>query len=66
MHKHDGRILNWIEQADAGGLSLTLEQLDSILSMAPSAAQKTCEFAYLQGYRDHKFLTEQIGGKTRH
>jgi hypothetical protein len=66
QHKNE-QILDWLETADAGGLSLTLAQLNQLLSTAPPGAQKTREFEYLQGFRDHKFLTEQIGprGKGR-
>jgi hypothetical protein len=62
QHKND-KIQNWLEQADQGGLSLTLDQLNSILSTAPPGAQNTREYSYLEGFRDHKFLTEQIGGQ---
>lgn len=62
QHKNE-QLLNWLEQADRGGLSLTLQQLNTLLSTAPPGAQNTPEFAYLEGFRDHKFLTEQIGGQ---
>lgn len=61
--QHDEQLLNWLEQVDQGGLSLTLYQLNTILSCAPPGAQKTLEFAYLEGFRDYKFLIEQIGGQ---
>lgn len=66
QHKNE-QIQNWLEAADRGGLTLTLMQLNQLLSTAPPDAQKTREFGYLQGFRDHKFLTEQIGprGKGR-
>lgn len=62
QHKSE-QILNWLEAADRGGLSLTLDQLNHLLLCAPPGAQKTPEFAYLEGFRDHKFLIEQIGGQ---
>jgi|GEM_PF-2672835 len=62
--QHDEQILNWLEIADQGGLSLTLSQLNHLLSCAPPGAQKTPEYSYLEGFRDHKFLTEQIGGQN--
>jgi hypothetical protein len=62
QHKNE-QLLNWLEHADRGGLSLTLQQLNTLLSTAPPGAQNTKEFAYLEGFRDHKFLTEQIGGQ---
>jgi hypothetical protein len=60
QHKNE-QLLDWIEKADRGGLSLTLDELNTILSNAPPGAQKTREYSYLEGFRDHKFLTEQIG-----
>jgi hypothetical protein len=63
QHKKSEQLLNWLEQADQGGLSLTLSQLNQLLSTAPPGAQNTKEFAYLEGFRDHKFLVEQIGGQ---
>jgi hypothetical protein len=63
MQQHDDQILNWLEQADRGGLSLSLSQLNQLLSTAPPGAQNTREYSYLEGFRDHKFLTEQIGGR---
>jgi hypothetical protein len=63
QHKKSEQLLNWLEQADRGGLSLSLSELNHILSTAPPGAQNTPEFAYLEGFRDHKFLVEQIGGQ---
>jgi len=64
QHKNKNeQLLNWIEQADRGGLSLSLSQLNHILKTAPPGAQNTREYSYLEGFRDHKFLTEQIGGQ---
>jgi len=62
QHKND-KIQNWLEHADRGGLSLTLQQLNHLLSCAPPGAQKTPEYSYLEGFRDHKFLIEQVGGQ---
>ena len=64
QHKNE-QLLNWLEHADRGGLSLTLDQLNHLLLCAPPGAQKTPEFAYLEGFRDHKFLVEQIGGQKK-
>jgi len=63
QHKNE-QISNWLEAANASGLSLTLQELNHILKTAPQGARKTPEFAYLEGFRDHKFLIEQIGGQN--
>jgi len=64
MQQHENeQILNWLEAADRGGLSLTLSELNTILSCAPPGAQNTREYSYLEGFRDCKFLIEQIGGQ---
>lgn len=65
LHKKE-QILNWLEAADQCGLSLSLAELDHILSSAPEGTKKTHEYSYLEGFRDHKFLTEQIGQRGKY
>ena len=53
-------VLDWLEQADRLGLAGTLDELNQLIDEAPLEATNTNEYNYLCGFRDHKFLTEEI------